>query len=69
MSQRTNLMVGLIITACGIIVLGADRITASADSSSYFGQEMTLFTIIGLGFLLVAALWLFLFKPKQDDES
>jgi len=69
MSQRTNLLVGLIIAICGVVVLGADRVTASADSSTYFGQTMTVFTIIGLGFLLVAALWLFLFKPKHNEEK
>jgi LPXTG-motif cell wall-anchored protein len=68
MSLRTNLLVGLIIAICGVVVLGADRITASADSSTYFGQSMTIFTIIGLSFLLVAALWLFLFKPKGGEK-
>lgn len=67
MSQRTNLLVGLIIAICGVVVLGADRITASADANSYFGQEMTVFTVIGLAFLLTAALWLFLFKPKSGE--
>ena len=66
MSQRTSLLVGLVIAISGIVVLGADRITASADSTTYFGQSMTLFTIIGLSFLLVAALWLFLVKPKSN---
>lgn len=69
MSQRTNLLVGLIIAICGVVVLGADRITASADSSTYFGQAMTVFTVIGLAFLLIAALWLFLIKPKKDNEQ
>lgn len=67
MSLRTNLLVGLIIAVCGVVVLGADRITASADSNTYFGQTMTIFTVIGLAFLLIAALWLFLFKPKSGE--
>ncbi len=66
MSQRTNLLVGLIMAIAGVVVLGADRITASADSASFYGQSMTVFTVIGLSFLLIAALWLFLFKPKQE---
>ena len=35
MSQRTNLLVGLIMAIAGVVVLGADRITASADSASF----------------------------------
>jgi LPXTG-motif cell wall-anchored protein len=69
MSQRTSLLVGLIFTACGVVVLGADRLTASADSNSVFGQDMTVFTVIGLAFLLIAAVWLFLFKPKEKNEK
>lgn len=69
MSSRTNLLVGLVIAIGGVVVLGTDRITASADSSTYFGQSMTVFTIIGLSFLLIAALWLFFVKPKSGEEK
>lgn len=67
MSQRNGLLVGLIIAICGTAVLGTDRLTASADANSFFGQSMTVYTVIGLVLLTIAALWLFLFKPKQHN--
>lgn len=66
MSQRNGLLTGLIIAICGTVVLGADRMTASADANSFFGQEMTTYTIVGVSLLVIAALWLFLFKAKKN---
>lgn len=66
MSQRNGMLAGLIVAICGTIVLGTDRFTASADANSFFGQEMTTYTIIGVSLLVIAALWLFFFKAKKN---
>jgi len=69
MSQRSSLLVGIIIAICGTVVLGADRMLASADAGSNYGMSMTNFTYVGLGLLAVAAIWLFLVKPKRNTEE
>jgi len=69
MSQRNNLLVGIIVAICGTVVLGADRMIASADANSNYGLSMTTFTYVGLGLLVVAAIWLFLVKPKKTTEE
>ena len=61
MTQRTNLLTSLIIAICGTVVLGADRLTAKADSS-FLGQAVTHYTFIGIGLLALAALWFFIFN-------
>lgn len=66
MSQRNGFLVGLIIALFGTAVLGTDRLTASADVTSFFGQTTTPYTFIGLGLLVFAAGWFFLFKPKSE---
>jgi LPXTG-motif cell wall-anchored protein len=66
MSQRNGMLTGLIIAICGTIVLGTDRLTASADANSFFGQQMTVYTIIGVSLLAIAALWIYLFKAKKS---
>jgi LPXTG-motif cell wall-anchored protein len=68
MSQRNSLLAGLIIAICGTVVLGTDRLTASADSTSLLGQSVTVYTLIGLGLLAVAAIWIFLIKPKKQKD-
>ena len=68
MSQKTSLLTGLIIAICGTVVLGADRFTASADSNSFLGQSVTTYTYIGLGLLAIAAIWVWLIKPKKSIE-
>ena len=69
MSQRAGLLMGLIIAICGTVVLGADRMTASADSNSLLGQAVTTYTLIGVALLVVAALWIFFFKPKTKNKE
>lgn len=63
-SERQLLTTGLVLAVVGVVVLGADRITASADSTNFYGQSMTVFTIIGLVILLVAAIIFFKVKPR-----
>lgn len=63
-NQRQLLTTGLVLAVVGIVVLGADRLTASADANNFFGQSMTVFTIIGLFTLLVAAIIFFRVKPR-----
>lgn len=69
MSQRNSLLVGIIMAICGTVVLGADRMIASADASSGYGISMTTFTYVGLGILAVAAIWLFFVKPKKTPTN
>lgn len=63
-NERQLLTTGLILAVVGVVVLGADRITASADSTNFYGQSMTVFTVIGLVILLVAAIIFFKVKPR-----
>lgn len=68
MSQRSSLLVAIVIAICGTVVLGTDRMIASADANANYGLSMTVFTYIGLALLLIAAIWLFLVKPKQKSN-
>jgi len=71
MSQRTHLLVGLLIAIGGTAVLGADRLFASADVSTGYGNSMTIYTYVGLGILIIAATWFFLSgraKPKKEGN-
>jgi len=58
MKKSVKSTIGIAILLVGIILLGADRIFVSADSSGY-GQSMTAITIIALIFFLVGAIWFF----------
>jgi LPXTG-motif cell wall-anchored protein len=68
MSQKNSLTIGLVIAICGTFVLGADRMTASADANSILGQSVTHFTIIGVALLVLAAIWFFIFN-RQDKRN
>lgn len=63
-NQRTGITIGIVFAVTGIVVLGADRLTASADANTLYGQAMTVFTVIGLAFLLIAAIVLFRTKLR-----
>ena len=71
MSQRTSLFVGLIMTILGTAVLGADRFVASADYGTGFGNSTTTYTYVGLGILVLAAIWFFASnrKPKSIGKN
>ena len=61
MKKRTNVYVGLGMTAIGVILLGVDKLFVSADSNISFAKSFTVLTIIGLVFLMAAAIWLYKF--------
>ncbi len=69
MNQRTSLTVGLVMAILGTAVLGIDRSTASADTTSFLGQTTSMYTWIGVGLLAIAAIWIFLVKPKQEQPK
>lgn len=68
-NPRTNFTVGLFLTALGIGMLGADRIWASADSDTGYGQKMTIFTIIALAILAIAIIWFFISTRRKKTEK
>ena len=57
--KRKSLTISLALAIIGIVLLTVDRLTASADSMSHFGQSFTVITIIALFFLMVAAIWFY----------
>jgi len=59
MKKSVKSTIGIAILLVGIILLGADRIFVSANSSGY-GQSMTVVTIIALVFFLIGAIWFFM---------
>jgi hypothetical protein len=68
MNQRTHFTIGIFLAIVGVAVLGADRMIASADSSTGYGQSITLYTITAIGILIVAALWLFISSAREKKE-
>lgn len=59
MKKRTNFYVGLGMSAIGVILLGVDKLFVSADSNISFAKSFTVLTIIGLVFLMAAAIWFY----------
>lgn len=46
-------------SAIGVILLGVDKLFVSADSNISFAKSFTVLTIIGLVFLMAAAIWFY----------
>lgn len=57
--KRRSFIIALGLTVIGIVLLTVDRLTASADSLTHFGQSFTVITIVALFFLMVAAIWFY----------
>lgn len=45
--------------AIGVIILGADKIIASANTNTNFFESFSVVTIIALVILLISGIWLF----------
>jgi hypothetical protein len=43
----------------GVILLGVDKLFVSADSNVSFAKSFTVLTILGLVFLMAAAIWFY----------
>ena len=67
MSERTRFISGLAIAAIGVVILGSDRLTASADSTTFLGQKTTIFTTVGLIVLFIALVWFIAFRPRKTE--
>lgn len=67
MSERTRFITGLVIGATGVVILGSDRLVATADSSTFLGQNTTIFTTIGLVVLFIALVWFIAFRPRKTE--
>lgn len=59
MSKRTNLYLGIGMASVGVILLGVDKLFVSADSNVSFAKSFTVLTILGLVFLMAAAIWFY----------
>ena len=57
--RRRNFTINLGLAIIGVLLLTIDRLTASADSLTHFGASFTVLTIVGLFFLMVAAIWFY----------
>lgn len=57
--KKRGLSIGLIAAAVGVVMLGADKLLISANSSANFFQSFSVVTIIALVILLGAGAWLF----------
>jgi len=58
--KRRNFVIGLSLTIVGILLLGIDKLTASADSLTHFGQSFSIITIVALVLLMAAAIWFYM---------
>lgn len=68
MSERTRFLTGLAIGAIGITILGADRLSVSADSTTFLGNNTSIFTLIGLIIVFIAFVWFVAFRPKKKEQ-
>jgi len=59
MKIRTSLYVGVSLASVGVIMLGVDKLFVSADSNVSFAKSFTVLTILGLVFLMAAAIWFY----------
>jgi len=59
MNKRTRFYIGLSLSGLGVILLGADKLFASADANVSFAKSFTVLTIIGLVLLMAAAIWFY----------
>jgi hypothetical protein len=57
--KRKHFVFSLGLAFVGVLLLGVDKLTASADSLNSFGQSFTIFTVVGLLVLLIAAIWIY----------
>ena len=67
MSERTRFISGLVIAAVGVVILGSDRLVATADSATFLGQKTSVFTIVGLVVLFIALVWFIAFRPRKTE--
>lgn len=65
-NKRTTLNAGLIIAAIGVIVLGSDRILASANSKINYAKTLNFATVIGVALILVAII--LFYQAKNSEE-
>ena len=64
--KRISLNAGLIIAAIGVIVLGSDRIIASANSKISYVKTLNFATVIGVALILVAII--IFYRAKNSEE-
>lgn len=67
MNERTRFISGLVIAAVGIVILGSDRLSVSADSATFLGQSTSIYTIVGLSILFIALVWFVAFRPRKTE--
>lgn len=59
MKKNTQFAVAAIMAGGGLILLAADKFTASADSLTSYSQSFGVVTIIGLVLTVGAAVWFY----------
>jgi hypothetical protein len=59
MKKSVRSTVGIIMLVLGVLLLGADRLVASADSGVGYLQNTGVLTVVALVMFLIGAIWLF----------
>lgn len=59
MKKSVQSTIGLFILIIGVLLLGVDRIVASADTGASYFQSTGVLTVVALVLFLIGAIWLF----------
>lgn len=64
MQKSKQFYAAAIMAFVGVVLLSVDRLTASADALTSYGQNFSIITIIGLIIMMVAAVWFYYLSFK-----
>ena len=67
MSKRNSFLVGTIVAAIGVILLGVDRLFVSANDTADIASIFSIYTIIALVLLAAVAIWFYIISFRKDD--
>lgn len=59
MKKSVKSTIGIIVLIVGVLMLGADRLVASADTGVGYLQSTGVLTVVALTLFLIGAIWLF----------
>jgi len=64
MNKKNQFITSAIVAGVGLILLGISRLSISASTLVSYGGNFTIITIIGLGLMIIAAIWFYILSVR-----